>query len=359
MGQLKNVSPSDPVFMATPGQAVFSMICINCHGPNLDAHGRMADNLATMTGGNAIVANFRDGLFGPLDSPGLHRQEAFSTSTLPAGLGPSWTDVSVDDRASRYLAWMALGGTQAQIPLSILQIVGDTELLGVKRTLPPAAISANMLSAAKVICASLLVDSVTATPIPFTWSRGWFQPDPQRSEYLELSHLLIAANGDAELWMRLCAANNPPPVRSLTVDGKGSTSGKVVLRNSLIDPGAYGQKPVGDEGGHTQPTLAASNCLLGSSSGTPPACNLFPWCIPPDNQDAPTFAAAGLPLCSVVAGSSTCGDKCWSDDRIDQWAIRGAINAGLAVYLYVDALVKDLAQGKPPKPSYDQCDKLP
>ena len=27
------------------------MICINCHGPNADAKGRMAQNLATMTGG--------------------------------------------------------------------------------------------------------------------------------------------------------------------------------------------------------------------------------------------------------------------------------------------------------------------
>ena len=59
--------PADsPLYMERPGAAVFNMICINCHGPNADSKGRQADTLTTMTGGDARVANFRNGLFGPI-----------------------------------------------------------------------------------------------------------------------------------------------------------------------------------------------------------------------------------------------------------------------------------------------------
>ena len=42
-------------------------------------------------------------------------------------------------------------------------------------------------------------------------------------------------------------------------------------------------------------------------------------------------------------------------DDANRWAIRGAINAGLAVYLYIDQLSKGLVA---PKPLYNQCELL-
>ena len=347
-----NPAPKDPMYMASPGAAIFGMICINCHGPNIDSRGRLSDNLATMTGGNAIVANFRDGLFGPLESPGLHRKEAFADKQLPTGLGPNWTGASVDDRAARYLSWMALGGTEVQIPLSILTVVGDTRVLGVHRALPQSAISANMLSAAKAICMSLLANPFGGG-IRFDASAGWFQATKDQ-EHLDSFPLLIASNGDAELWMKLCSLNNPPPVRQLYPWEPDPPFRNIAGATSLLtDPTIYGTGPVGNELGQIDATLTG----YGADVASP---NLFPWCIESADSagakkaDALAFIAQNkLPVCP------DCGtDKCWTSDRQDEWATRGAINAGLAVYTYVDSLVTNLSQGKPPTPSYDQCDKL-
>ncbi|MDP8998572.1 MAG: hypothetical protein M3O46_00490, partial [Myxococcota bacterium] len=357
MGQVDGIAPTDPVYMASPGVAVFGMICVNCHGPNADAHGRLSDNLATMTGGNAIVANFKDGFFGPVDSPGLHRQEAFATSLLPAGVAAGWTNATADDRAARYLAFMALGGTEVQIPASILTVVGDTRILGVKRVLPPSAISANMLSAAKAICASLLSNSTGASYMSFDWTRGWFDLD--KPGHLKNFGYLIPANGDAELWLRLCSMNNPPPVRVIRAFSGDPPWASIANGDSfdLIDPGAYGQVSAGNQNGKVDATLTASN--------------LLPWCVATDPPGAKNYSAEqafatvnSFPVCPVTLPCATSAPDggpatCWSADRMDQWATRGAINAGLAVYTYVDGLVRDLSQGKAPKPTYDQCDKLP
>jgi mono/diheme cytochrome c family protein len=363
MSQVPDLLPSDPVYTASPGAAVFGMICINCHGPNADAHGRLADNLATMTGGNAIVADFKDGLFGPLSSPGQDKTWAFADSMLPADAGPNWTKATIDDRASRYLAQMALGGTEVQIPLSILTIVGDTRVLGAHRVLPTDAISANMLSAAKAICGGFLDNSFAGKPIVFDWTKGWFVAGETPGQLANFP-FVIASNGDAELWLRLCSINNPPPIRALQVQAfenpppfQGVTSGSASAL-SLIDPGVYGSQPAGDQNGLV---------------GTLGIKNAFPWCIATDEAiDTSTAAAAAayvaannLPACPIAVkvcpttspdGGGT--PPCWSADRMDQWAIRGAINAGLAVFTYVEGLVSGLAKGTPPKPTYDACEQL-
>ena len=40
------LQPDAPVYSALPGQVLFDMICINCHGPNADSLGRQADTSA-------------------------------------------------------------------------------------------------------------------------------------------------------------------------------------------------------------------------------------------------------------------------------------------------------------------------
>ena len=55
---------SDPTVYETPGAYVYGPICGNCHGRNADGHGRLATNLALMTGGKGIPSDFMGGLFG-------------------------------------------------------------------------------------------------------------------------------------------------------------------------------------------------------------------------------------------------------------------------------------------------------
>src|SRR4029077_880432 len=105
------LDPGAPVYMQSPGAAVFSNICINCHGPEADAKGLLADEISLMTGGDARVADFRSGLFGPEGAPGMNRSELFSPPNVPTS-----NPATPEDFTARYMAWMALGGTKVQLP---------------------------------------------------------------------------------------------------------------------------------------------------------------------------------------------------------------------------------------------------
>ncbi|MBV9945890.1 MAG: hypothetical protein JOZ69_03480, partial [Myxococcales bacterium] len=198
------------VYATTPGAYVFNQICANCHGANADSKGRLADNLANVTGGNAIVADFRDGLFGPRTAPGQYRSAVFAPAAQAVG------GLSADDWAARYMAFMALGGTEKIIPPAFLTIVSHTAIFGEirKQPLPPPN-QANMLTNARQLCLS----SLASPPYDFSGQpgRGHLQRDDgvevlagrfPRNLHLEFD------NGDAELWLRLCSINNPPPIIS-------------------------------------------------------------------------------------------------------------------------------------------------
>jgi mono/diheme cytochrome c family protein len=391
-----DVSPNSPVYELWPGQAVFNMICINCHGPKADGTGRLADNLLTMTGGTVRVADLRDGIFG---QSGMNRPPVFGDATLLSADNvhvsnfPNWSSTAVDDRAARYLAWMGLGGTTANIPLSILNIVADTSVLGVHRSLPSSAISANMLSAAKALCQSVLagdpgdafkVDTGTDSngtalthggstlengtgDYAYEVKPNWFDPDSRGSAgvYENLNHSLITSNGDAELWLRLCSVDNPPPVRVAVEASAKSNYVRVFasLDDALIEhlwspdfvrPDIYGNSPVGNDRG----TVDAQG-ITGCTDMTTP-CNLRPWCVPGATDPAvpacPSQVAAAAPTETQLVGTGTkCADgstNCWTADDADRWATRGAINAGLAVFVYLDHLAKGTAFSQP---DYTQC----
>jgi hypothetical protein len=80
----------------------------------------------------------------------------------------------------------------------------------------------------------------------------------------------------------------------------------------------------------------------------------MPWCIVlPDGeilkQRATDWAASkGIALCPDAAARMNSEDA-----RV--WATRGAINAGLSVFLYLQGI----AAGAPPALRYDQCEQLP
>jgi mono/diheme cytochrome c family protein len=383
-----------PVYEELPGAAVFKMICINCHGPDANSDGRLAFNLGIMTGGAAEVADFKDGLFGPANAPGSNIESVFGTSAMNAiyagvaqdlpdassqaistdlslwkteWTGPNAAGVTItaEDRAARYLPWMALGGTPVQIPQEILEIVAVTKVLGAQRVVPLGSLSANMLSQAKALCMNLLGPAYGA---PHTFNSG--------SGYLAspgLTGNFILTNGDAELWMRLCELANPPPVHILTVNGGALVVKPIQDQNYVLDISSNAQNsnalvdasvwlsvapssPVGNERGGLDSSLVvptATNVLPGA---TTPG-NLWPWCIDPSDaaalsQDLQRFVCpqAVLTIARNCSGNSPPA-TCFATDQANQWGVHGAINAGMSVFLYVQSIV---AAGHR-DPDYDEC----
>jgi mono/diheme cytochrome c family protein len=345
-----------PVYVETPGAEVFKMICINCHGPLADSNGRMAQNLATMTGGLARVADFRDGLFGPVGASesGNNRALVFGSTSLPPDAAPNWTGVTDDDRAARYMAWMALGGTEVTIPSSILTIISATQVLGVARQV--GAGSANMLSEAKQLCLSLMGPVSKAVTFAFEPDHGYLDLPPG------LNQKLIGSNGDGEVWLNMCAMNNPPPVHVLEATSAGpevesafDSSGLAVKSANVISPAVYpANTPVGNERGGVDSSLQATN--------------LWPWCVddfdgqglfgPLNAAQLAWVSANNPPLCppevrttAIACQNSTPGANCFGNDDANLWAVHGAMNAGFSVFLYVESLENSAG----PAPDYAQC----
>ena len=395
-------NPNAPVYFESPGAAVFTNICINCHGPNADAKGLLADEISIMTGGDAQVANFRTGLFGPIDAPGANRQRVFGGATAPIGPAPTidagaadageteaggapdagpTVAVSPDDMGARYMAWMALGGTSKSIPQGLLSVVSTTPVAGVHRAQSVTSASANMLQLVQELCTHVApIDQLPLTgPFFLTGATG-----------LGL-HELIAANGDADLWLKLCSLNNRPIVRVVSYAPSGDdSSNKWLAGRAPVLGGGYLFWGTGDgSGDEPYPSSAPVMDQRGHVVNGIAADNVFPICVrqPTDAAQAkiaddwvnanpvrtPEGPANKIPYCpkelfatkafvDSVSGQTTNVPK-WalpqsvvsgnpSFDGAIRWADRGAINAGLAVFLYVDQLSKGLIQ---PQVPYNQC----
>jgi mono/diheme cytochrome c family protein len=382
-----------PVYLQSPGAAVFKMICINCHGPKADSNGRLAQNLATMTGGQALVANWHDGLFGPATMPESNIASVFSAGQLPgpgagadggfAGPGTNWTlpgaSDAADVRAARYLAWMGLGGTSVNIPTELLEIVAVTKVLDQNRVVDASALSANMLSQAKALCLGLLGPGFTGEEDQVLNAAGYLKSP-------KIVNSLITANGDAEMWLRMCSVANPPPIHVLKNLHNGApVVAPTVYQGSLdiyhyapdmlIAPDKYpAGAPIGNASGgietYQQPCQKDADCPAQEAcDATTKTCgvNEWPWCVP-----AP--APAGMPACpdAVLQASTNCGMACSGKTACDttmypdalttcienegasRWAVRGAINAGFAVFLYGQSI-----ETSGPAPDYNQCNLLP
>jgi mono/diheme cytochrome c family protein len=351
---------SERVYAISPGAQVFTIICSNCHGAQADSHGRIADTIADMTGGETRVANLRDGILGPLDHPGQNRQRVFGIAATGS--------ITADDWAARYALWMGLGGTQRIIPPAALTIVGNTLVLGRKRpgfAAPPGA-NANMLTVAQSLCGNVLP------------SRDWdFDGTTGRLPLKYNSSAkpaLIAENGDWELWEKLCTLDNPLPVRVVSVNAwYDKDTMQPFDKNALLDSlrivgtgsGASGlyrregypaSTPVADDRGHVLPALSADVRA--------------PWCLLKPTAAADLTVAqqfvqdAGLggqplPFCpdALLATDPTDGHALYQlmAADVDRWTTRAAMNAGLSVFLYLDALERG---NKPAVVRYDQCEKL-
>jgi len=348
-----NPDPEARVFQVHPGQAVFDMICNNCHGPNADSLGRQADLLQTMTGGRSRVANFRSGLFNPsaqddpYDKPDLGLQV-----NRTRVFGPYATSaVSPEDWGARYLAWMALGGTLVEIPKLVLDQVSITGNAGLVRTTPLPAVGANMLQVAQGACLAVQgYGSEALSPPVFHFRERSLTHNP-----------LIALNGDQELWRQTCALANPLIVRAIApLVGNGG---------SLKDEGtisAFATK-VCDSQGQPAPCYPM-NAVVGDQhgetvTGLDPAQNTFAWCVSRSfgaiSEDAlQAFAQANLfngkplPICPASWEAGVAAVDHLAESKV--WADRGAINAGFLVFDFLNKFIK----GEMGHVQYNQCELL-
>ena len=375
MNVLPPRDPNAPVYMQSPGAAVFTNICINCHGPQADAKGLLSDEISIMTGGSAQVANFRAGLFGPTKSPGMtpgmNLTRVFSPPAVMAGTG------TPEDYGARYMAWMALGGTDISIPRSLLTIVATSPVLGARRTFVTAG-TPNMLQLAVQLCTDILpADTNVEDPVlsDLIYRHGVLDLTEKTTD-------IIGTNGDAELWLNVCSLHNRPVVRVIlpTVNSWKDVTDPSMLSvqraNSLYWGDAYpATAPVMDHRGHVVNGLSASN--------------LFPMCVrkPTDATEAgyadafmnshPVGGQGGtiVPYCpqelfatALDPSTGHVGPKyrlvttltpsgIVFTDAVN-WGIRGAINAGLAVFLYVEGISGISKDTIVPKPAYNQCELL-
>jgi hypothetical protein len=254
----------------------------------------------------------------------------------------------------RYLPWMALGGTLTKIPQAILDLVANTQVLGVSRDASVGnTASANMLQVAQNLCYGVAnVGALGSRPISPTTlfeNRGWTD--------LNRGSGLIVTNGDAELWHHVCARDNPPPIRALQVGGTEESRNLTGSEFDLYWPASYpATAAIGDDRGRSQPQLKGDN--------------IFPWCVvaPSDPSMAEwvaaqkTFDQKPLPICPAEFLTAENQFKVELDDQAryhypdaQKWALRGAINAGLAVFVYLDDLI---GNDTPANPRFNECELL-
>ncbi|MES1207639.1 MAG: hypothetical protein ABUS79_17010, partial [Pseudomonadota bacterium] len=253
-----------PVLVETPGAAVFNTVCYNCHGTQADSQGLLADEITNLTGGDARVANFRDGLFGPLNDPASNRAAVFGPDAASLGL-------TADDLGARYLAWMALGGTSKHLPLDVLNQVSLSPVVGVVRShLAIGGGTPDMLRLGLYLCEQLAssdgVTTYSLSNLVGTGLMGWSE-----------NTSLVDRNGDAEMWLKLCNLNNRPIVRVAYPDGDGwkaaTKLGELKIDGFHLYWGAspdgydndkpkqdwYGQNPVMDDRGNLHQGLTPDN----------------------------------------------------------------------------------------------------
>ena len=349
---LNTAKPEAPVYMPSRGEAVFGMICINCHGPKADSRGRQSDSLTLLTGGSTRVANFTTGLFGPVAMPGANLAAEFSKGAMAV------SGTTERDWALRYMAWMALGGTERTIPDTILNVVSNTAVVG-QAVNRGATVSANMLSVARAACSSIMPEAETyrvpsdpeGNLPPFAGNFSFGRFDPARETTYEYKNLIDpSVNGDAELWRQVCTYENEPPVRTFAYQGKGTAgleSGVSLAR--LYPRKAYpAGAPVMDQKGKPRP-------------GGLSADNVAPWCVLDGAADLPAgatvadadayYARLGLVRCPPALTASA---PLTAEDQRN-WSMRGAVNAGRLVFHYLEELTSGRVK---PQLAYNECEKL-
>lgn len=404
----KDLKADAPVYTIAPGAEVFDLICSKCHGPQADGQSSLASTMADLTGGLTRVANLRDGIFGPPGNPGANRNDATIGFNKPNLGSLNGVPLTPDDWAARYTVWMGLGGTRANLPRAAVASIGVTDVLGVrsgiKLDLGPISTqkAANMLEVARLSCRAIMPNKPDPAAneahqeIVFDPVTGQLSTDPARDgrdgpkgtrnynvgdvpetaviraqRYYSVGVTgLITSNGHAELWKRLCTLDNPMPVRLVSFESTSPNPQATedffwvsgLYRRSDFPAGA----PVGNGQGKVVPGLQADNMS--------PWCVIRPTPIPTQKGSNPMLVdrfqayvqrtGLQLPMCpdevtpldapGRLQYVDNLGSPVDSDD-VERWTARGAMNAGMSVFVYLDALSKGQVK---PKPKYNHCEEL-
>ncbi len=349
--------PTAPVYVESAGAAVFTTICYNCHGVLADSKGLLADAIVNLTGGDARVADFRDGLFGPVSDPGANRTRVFGDDATKLMVTP-------DDLGSRYMAYMALGGTQKHLPGAVLRQVAQAPVFGKLRQNLALLGSPDMLQLGLVLCSQIATAYQDFT-IPAA--------DLQTGRIKWGNYTgLIDTSGDAEMWLKVCSIDNRPIVRVVVPDNGVWSSMTNSGDLNISGHEEYWGDGTGSDGSPLYPANAPVMDHHGQIHMGITADNPFPICV--QKPDDPTqvqyadavlksFAVGGpngavIPYCPpgflIPSNKIDDGGTTFPDGQ--KWAARGAINAARAVFLYLDQIERDPTKRQP---LYNQCDQLP
>lgn len=320
------------------GQAVFQAICQNCHGKAVDSNSPLAATILEVTGGNTRVANFVKGLFGPPTAPDAYARDEFM---IGQGATP-------DDWQARYVLFMGLGGTSAEIPLSVLSLVASSPFYG-EGVRTPGATTPNMLNSALEFCYFVLGGTRTLPDTPPAPG----QPGVPAPQITTDDHIFVSGNAHYELWESLCSLGNDPVVRVFGLVGGALHAQSSSVYRAKDDTGAWiypSDALVGNQRGQLQHGIDPSNVM--------------PWCIQ-DNPDPDKHslildlsATAGIPadsipFCPAALFATTLGkpiyqlaldparntvnpDQPFGNQAFTQnWLLRGAMNAGLSAFYFM------------------------
>ncbi len=334
------------VHFQSRGEAVFRAICQNCHGREADSRSPLASTILEITGGKTRVANFVAGLLGPKSAPGAFAREEF---LVDLGATP-------EDWLTRYVLYMGLGGTTAQIPQVVLNLVATSPFYG-NAVIAPGGDNPNMLGSAQKQCAAVL-----SAP------RGLPDRSPPAPWLLQAEF----AKGTAhyELWESLCGHDNLPVVHVFehgTDKFSPWVSGYANIFRAVDDTGGWiypTDWPVGNQRGSVDTGINANNVL--------------PWCIHPTSDaelDLITAWAADVglspstvPLCPSTLFAQAAGLPVYhlaldyngplkdvpfgNQDYSRRFLLAGAMNAGKAALEHLKGLTRGELE---PALPYDFC----
>jgi hypothetical protein len=312
-----------------------------------------------MTGGDTRVANFRAGLFGPAESPHANVERIFQPFAK--------ADATADDWAARYVAWMGLGGTQRVIPPVIMNVVSTLSVFGEKRRagIDLTQSGANMLAIASMLCENSL-GLRRGNWVSFDANKGLLATR-EALDTQSKGTALLDISGDYEMWMAVCRFNNPTPVRMVqTRPGAWKEWRDLDRPVTFIIIDQAGTPPLSWYKPETYPADTLIGDQLGRNQDSLKPDNEFPWCLmkPTDPEEqliagdyvAKVRKGRPLPWCPAT-WQFTDSNKLTLED-IDNWTTRGAINAGFAVYTYLEQLARDSKQGGKAQPAFDRCEQL-
>jgi len=259
-----------------------------------------------------------------------------------------------DDWQARYVLFMGLGGTAADIPQSVLNLVASSPFYG-SAVIAPGADNPNMLGSAQKQCAAVLTNQRALPPKnpPAPW----------------LLHSQFAkGTGHYELWESLCTFGNEPVVHVFepSPDGEIYSSYLNVYR-AKDDGGAWvypQSSPVGNQLGATESGILPDNTL--------------PWCLHAKSDadlDLITawatkagVAQQSLPMCPTNLFAEAVGTPIYrlalsydgpltgaplgNQDFSQRWLLQGAMNTGLSALQYLRGLAGGTVT---PALPYDFC----